>query len=53
MVNEEYCAIGEARLKFWSQFNSYKEAMEAARNIQQSHRKQEAQAKSGQLKLTL
>jgi len=52
-MTKEYCTIGEARLEFWSQFNSYEAAMEAARNIQQSHRKQEAQVQSGQLKLSL
>ena len=52
-MSEEYCEIGEARLKFWSRFSSYEAAMEAARNIQCSHRKRDAQVKGGQLKLTL
>jgi hypothetical protein len=52
-MSEEYCKIGEARLKFWSQFDSYEAAMDAARNIQRSHRRQDAQVKSGQLELSL
>lgn len=47
----EYCKIGEARIKFWSQFNSYEEAMEAARNIQRGQRKRESTVENGQLEL--
>ena len=47
----EYCKIGEARMRFWSRFDSYAAAMEAARNMQRGQRKREEEVEEGQLGL--
>ena len=50
-MSEEYCTIGGARMKFWSRFGSYEEAMEAARSAQRGQRRREAEVEKGQLGL--
>lgn len=40
-MERKYCEIGGARMKFWSQYKSYEEAMNAARQIRQDLKRAE------------